>query len=273
MSNVAHKIKDAVTGRKHDTVENTSSTGTTGHSTNAGPHSSNIANKVDPRVDSDRDHRGNAGVAGTHTSRTTNVSDPRVQSDMNHQSTGTNPVTGNTTYGAAGDGTGYTSTGTNVGPHDSRTANKLDPRVDSDYNTRGTTTGYGASGARGTAGSGTVGSGTIGSAPIGSGTASRTAGPHDTNFANQTDPRVDSDLDGSRTYGGNATHNSSSSPYGTTTTTTTKKDPSDAAQVPPSVMAKAIGLPLVEHDDPTHDRARRHSAKPGDSLRDYSGGS
>lgn len=36
----------------------------------------------------------------------------------------------------------------------------------------------------------------------GSGTAQYTAGPHDSNVANKLDPRVDSDLDNSRTVGG-----------------------------------------------------------------------
>jgi hypothetical protein len=37
------------------------------------------------------------------------------------------------------------------------------------------------------------------------------------------------------------------------------KDPTDAAQVPPSVLQKHIGPPIVEHDDHSHDRAKRHS--------------
>lgn len=34
-------------------------------SSNAGPHSSNLANKADPRVDSDRDHRAGPGMTGS----------------------------------------------------------------------------------------------------------------------------------------------------------------------------------------------------------------
>lgn len=48
MSNLINKVKDAVSGgnsHPHDHSQNT----------NAGPHSSNAANKVDPRVDSDYD--------------------------------------------------------------------------------------------------------------------------------------------------------------------------------------------------------------------------
>jgi len=56
----------------------THTTGTTGglsNSTNAGPHDLNLANKLDPRVDSDLDGRGNRhgaatggifGAAGSH---------------------------------------------------------------------------------------------------------------------------------------------------------------------------------------------------------------
>jgi hypothetical protein len=67
-------------------------------STTAGPHSSNLANKADPRVDSDRDGSGfgntgssNTGVysstsssttAGPHSSNLANKADPRVDSEM-----------------------------------------------------------------------------------------------------------------------------------------------------------------------------------------------
>lgn len=37
------------------------------------------------------------------------------------------------------------------------------------------------------------------------------------------------------------------------------KDPHDAAQVPPSVMQKAIGKPVVAHENPDHEHAKRHS--------------
>ncbi|KAL8812425.1 MAG: hypothetical protein Q9200_001032 [Gallowayella weberi] len=89
--------------------------GLTGHhgSTTAGPHSSNVGNKMDPRVDSDLD--GSRGLGGRGTT-----------------------------------GTGYGSN-TTAGPHDSNMGNKMDPRVDSDLDGsrgvggRGTTgTGYGA---------------------------------------------------------------------------------------------------------------------------------
>jgi hypothetical protein len=59
---------------------------------NSGPHSSNIANKADPRVDSDNDRHTGVGSSNI----------------------------------------GGASTSTNSGPHDSNLANKADPRVDSD---------------------------------------------------------------------------------------------------------------------------------------------
>jgi hypothetical protein len=48
---------------------------------------------------------------------------------------------------------------------------------------------------------GTAGAG-YGSGP---GPAPGTAGPHNSNLANKLDPRVDSDLDGSKTMGGDRT--------------------------------------------------------------------
>jgi hypothetical protein len=40
----------------------------------------------------------------------------------------------------------------------------------------------------------------------GSGTAQNTAGPHNSDLANKLDPRVDSNLDGSKTFGGDKTY-------------------------------------------------------------------
>ncbi|KAJ5317546.1 hypothetical protein PENANT_c079G01610 [Penicillium antarcticum] len=82
---------------------------------NAGPHDSNLANKMDPRVDSDRDNRATNPNAGPYESRMGNKMDPRVDSDMDNRAT--NP---------------------NAGPHESRMGNKMDPRVDSDMDNRAT---------------------------------------------------------------------------------------------------------------------------------------
>lgn len=144
------------------------SSGLTGNTT-AGPHSSNLENKMDPRVDSDRD--GRSGL-------------------------------GNTT--GAGANSGLTGS-TTAGPHSSNLENKMDPRVDSDRDgrsglgntTTGTTgTGYGS----GTTGTG-YGSGTTGTG-LGSNT---TAGPHSSNLENKLDPRVDSDRDGRSGLGNTTT--------------------------------------------------------------------
>ena len=82
-------------------------TGNTGHgtSTNYGPHDSSLADKLDPRVDSDVGRRGH-GI---------------------HGATGT---------GTAGYGSGASD---NYGPHSSNLGNKLDPRVDPNLDHRGFT--------------------------------------------------------------------------------------------------------------------------------------
>jgi len=236
----------------HGTTHNTGLTGTgtagTGYGSNAtaGPHSSNLANKVDPRVDSDMDgsrnmgaahtgttggltgthgttggltgtHNNTGGLTGTsHTHGTTGVGstghtgtttgttahnnnllnkvDPRVDSTTAGTYGGTHA--GNTTGTHTGT-VGGLSHSTNAGPHDSNLANKADPRVDSDLDGRGNRHGAATGGVFGASGS---------HATAGSGTAQNTAGPHNSDLANQLDPRVDSDRDGSKTIGGNKTH-------------------------------------------------------------------
>ena len=37
------------------------------------------------------------------------------------------------------------------------------------------------------------------------------------------------------------------------------RDPTDAAQVPPSILQQHVGGVQVQHDDATHDREHRHS--------------
>lgn len=49
------RAKEAVTGKTHESHESTDSS-------NHGPHPFNIANKADPRVDSDRDHYARHGT-------------------------------------------------------------------------------------------------------------------------------------------------------------------------------------------------------------------
>ena len=134
------------------------STHATTGSTNAGPHSSNIANKADPRVDSDRDNRARhegltgAGLGSTHTTTATGPHSSALGTGTTHGTSGvtgtgaglgsTGPTTATGTHGSTiGSGTGATHGGpiptpgtssTNAGPHSSNIANKLDPRVDSD---------------------------------------------------------------------------------------------------------------------------------------------
>jgi hypothetical protein len=259
MSSIVNKVKNALHSDKHDdTTHNTHSTTTgthgttgthttgahttgthttgTGYSTNDGPHSSNMANKADPRVDSDRDHSRNAGVNphGTATTETYGHSGATHGTGL----TGSTGASGMGTHSAVGN-TGHTgtstlgshNTSTNAGPHSSNLANKADPRVDSDldrsrnagvnphgtsttetYGRSGATTGTGLTGSHGT--TGTHGTGLTGShGTTGTGyNTSTNAGPHSSNLANKADPRVDSDLDRSRNAGVN--------PHGTSTTET-----------------------------------------------------
>ncbi|KAI0421389.1 hypothetical protein F5X98DRAFT_271642 [Xylaria grammica] len=193
--------------------------GSTGATGREGPHSSNLANKMDPRIDSDRSGARMGNTAGDR-------------------------------YGSGAEGA--------HGPHNSRIANAADPRVDSDRDASRTVGNqYGSSGTYGTTGAHGTHGATYGTEQLGGGyapgPATNTAGPHKSDMMNKADPRVDSDLDGSRTYGGNKTYGADS--------TTLNKDPTDAAQVPPSTLQKAIGGPSVEHDDEHHGRERRHSLK------------
>lgn len=141
----------------------------TSTSTNAGPHSSSIANKIDPRVDSTTGAYGTTGTTGTHSG---------------HSTTGAYGTTGNTGltgthnhHTTTGTGAGYNSGighSTNAGPHNSNIANKVDPTVDSDRDGRGPL--QHAIGGNGT------------HATPGSGKAQNTAGPHNSDLLNKLDP-------------------------------------------------------------------------------------
>lgn len=155
-----------VTGAHNHGVTGTGHTGTYG-STNAGPHSTNVANKLDPRVDATT---GTTATFGTGYGNTS--------------TTGTG--VGNHPLGGTGDAGGL-SHSTNAGPHNSNAANKLDPRVDSDLDSTGNRHGASKAGVFGASGS---------HATAGSGTAQNTNGPHNSDFLNKADPRVDADGDG-----------------------------------------------------------------------------
>ncbi|KAK4443881.1 hypothetical protein QBC34DRAFT_416302 [Podospora aff. communis PSN243] len=216
--------------------------------TTAGHHKHDILNKLDPRVDSTQDRRpaesmlnptggagGNnnipAGTYGPHNSRIANALDPRVDSDLDGRAqrgggmpgSGTTPgmgmgtgMTGAAAAGSAGYGAGNAHVGApegTYGPHNSRMANALDPRVDSDRDGRGgngmmgqsggmmggqthTGSGYPHSGMtqtqQGEYGSGgAYGQPTVGGQQAGYG-GSGGAGPHKSGLMNKLDPRVDS---------------------------------------------------------------------------------
>ncbi|KAK7419342.1 hypothetical protein QQZ08_010875 [Neonectria magnoliae] len=272
-----------------------------------GPHNSNLLNKADPRVDSDRDHSRNLG-ANPHGTSGTGAYDvnqtTRTGEGFGSHTThtgglgnngglgNTHATHGNTTHtgglgtsanthstaghaGGIGSNTAGHSSGVpegTAGHHNSRVANAADPRIDSDLDGsnrhQGTHTGGLGSSTGGvghnttthathgnTAHTGGLGSSTTAAGgAYGTGPAPHTAGPHKSDLLNKADPRVDSNLDGSKTYGGDKTFQQSnqSSAY-------THKDPTDAAQVPPSVLQQHIGAPTVAHDKHEHDHARRHS--------------
>lgn len=195
--------------------------------TTTGPHTSNLANRADPTVDSDRS-RGTTGTglggnqqaglggpntAGPHASNLANRADPTVDSDRSRGTTGL----GNTQ--SSGFPSSATSTTTSSsGPHSSNLENKIDPRVDSDRS-RGTT-GSGIGGQNTGLSSGPTSSKNYGSnlgqsdptfddvprsasggvlnsqtSPTTSGNSGTTnAGPHNSSILNRVDPRVVSGL-------------------------------------------------------------------------------
>ncbi|EMD89375.1 hypothetical protein COCC4DRAFT_138563 [Bipolaris maydis ATCC 48331] len=88
--------------RGHATSAGVAPTNTTSTSTNYGPHDSNIGNKLDPRFDSDTDHRGtatNSTNAGPHSTNMGNKLDPRFDSDQDHRADPTSTI-GGTGYDA-----------------------------------------------------------------------------------------------------------------------------------------------------------------------------
>ena len=83
-----------------------SSTGHTGHhgsSTTSGPHTSNMENKLDPRVDSDRDGSRNLGATGTGIGTGTGTGG---------YGSGTGIGAPGGAYGSGTKGTGYDNTST-----------------------------------------------------------------------------------------------------------------------------------------------------------------
>ncbi|KAJ8064712.1 hypothetical protein OCU04_007032 [Sclerotinia nivalis] len=201
-----------------------------GHNTTAGPHSSNLANKADPRVDSDLSKQQNhhygrdatlaAGVGGAayeankhhhnsantttgpHSSNLENKVDPRVDSDLSKQQShhyGRDATVAGGLGGAAYEANKHhhnsANTTTSTGPHSSNLENKVDPRVDSDHSKEGHHYGRDAAVAGGLGGAAyevnkhhhhnNNNANTT--------TANTTTGPHSSNLENKVDPRVNSD--------------------------------------------------------------------------------
>ncbi|KAK1143743.1 hypothetical protein N8T08_006144 [Aspergillus melleus] len=182
-----------------------------GVSHTAGPHTSNTANELDPRVDSDRssafgnssstnplknDTSGSYGTnnpfSSSYSNDTTNELDPRVDSDRSsafgHSST-TNPLKNNTssTYGANNSYGGSYGTNTTASPHTSNIAS-VDPRVASDRSSA-----YGHSSSTNPLKNSTSGAFGSNNTYGSSYDTNTTAGPPTTHVANVMDPRVDSD--------------------------------------------------------------------------------
>jgi hypothetical protein len=172
-----------------------------------------MANKADPRIDSDNSRFDPASTTGRHdyasdnhgphSSNTGNRVDPRVDSD--HSRFATTASTGQHGIGSDSYGRHNEYNNTTSGPHASNMVNKADPRVDSD-NSRHT---GGVSGSQGqfanTAASGqhgyerTPGAFPTGDSGLGSNTntftghGSNAIGPHSSDLSNRADPRIDSD--------------------------------------------------------------------------------
>lgn len=126
-------------------------------SATVGPHSSNVANVVDPRVQPEPSKMHDRTTAGPYQSNTLNRADPRVDSDLSNQQRDhhygrdaalaggagaaglgayelgkdrdARPQQG---YDGAYNNTGLTGNQTTAGPYSSNMANRADPRVDSD---------------------------------------------------------------------------------------------------------------------------------------------
>ena len=138
-----------------------------------GPHSSRLANKLDPRVDTRAYEASNAGFgagAGYAAGGTMMGSQPVAPMAPMHHSAGGGASAGMMSGGLRGEAPEGT-----YGPHSSRMANAVDPRVDSDRDGRGAMQ-HGAGGGYQQHGMGGGGYGQQQHAPQQSGFASR---PHE----------------------------------------------------------------------------------------------
>ncbi|KAF4458024.1 hypothetical protein F53441_178 [Fusarium austroafricanum] len=186
---------------------------------------------------SGRDNSLPEGSVGPHSSRLANAADPKVDSDLD----GSRRVGGMNQGGLGSNTNTYDQTTTGTSGFASHGSGAHGPT--------GTTHQSGLGGASTTHQPGVGGTGSgYGSGP---GPAQKTAGPHSSDTANKLDPRVDSDLDGSKTMGKEKTFQQSDNFAG--------RDPTDATQVPPSVLQKHVPTEIA-HDDPHSDHGRRHSS-------------
>jgi hypothetical protein len=180
---------DSTHDREHLATSTTSTAGTTIPKGTYGPHSSRIANALDPRVDSDLDSTRAAAAPG--------VAAPGVAMPATMLGA---PAPAPTAAAAAGGGYMAQAGGGRVpegtyGPHQTRAANALDPRVDSDLdNQRARHTVRGGGGGGGNVlGTGVAGGTTSSTTSAGTGVShGTTLGPHRSDMANKLDPRVDS---------------------------------------------------------------------------------
>ncbi|KAL2159084.1 hypothetical protein VTH06DRAFT_2843 [Thermothelomyces fergusii] len=155
---------------------------------------SGIVHKIKEAVHPDSKSHNNTVAEGSHgpyDSRGVNAVNPRVDSDRDGRGTGR--TAGQGEYGGVGCDA-RADEGTH-GPYSSRVANAADPRVDSAQDNSRTL------GAGRTAGHGEYSS----TGYPGTGASEGAYGPHNSRVANAADPRVDSDLDNSRTIGTGAT--------------------------------------------------------------------
>lgn len=118
MSNRFDDYTSSGTHGTHGTSGGLTGNTSSGYNTTDGPHNSNAANKLDPRVDSDRDGSRTTGQTGYGSSTGSGY-------DNNNSSS----------YGSGNTGSG------SIPPHNSSLLNKLDPRVDT-TNTNTTGSGY-----------------------------------------------------------------------------------------------------------------------------------
>jgi len=244
MSGLVNKVKEVLHGDKHgDKHTNTHTTNNTQGNNipegTHGPHGSKVANAADPRVDSDLDStrrtagHGEFGSNNNYATQGTGTSNLEGSTGYGNEhgigrttgATGTSGYgneqgIGGTTAGFGNEqGIGRTAGTTGYGNEQGmgRTAGTGMTGTEGAYESGPRTTGHHHGVGSGITGTHDASTGTYGSqglerdgrdtygAGTGPGPAPHTAGPHKNDMLNKADPRVDSNMDGSRTVGGNKT--------------------------------------------------------------------